>query len=235
MHCRCAFNSWSPALSHVTYHLRDWPSSSERQGLILLQHNQPLVSQNHEERTPKKSTHEMSLLCQPETPLLTSWGVSPKGPFFPSRPQLEVENFPLFFWKGQLKCYRNLTTPGAAAVKRQAQTLESTCWICEAIVRSPIFFLVQLQLIGALLLFPGPAGLPFPACWALRQVSFKGMNSNLINGKQFSFKKKPSKQTILTFLSKCTHTSCKNQKGKAKKLDCLVLLGEAGNPFDIML
>lgn len=114
----------------------------------------------------------------------------------------------LFFFysrKGQMKCNRNLMTPGAAVVKRKAQALEHTlnlwghCEKCH-------FFLVQLQLIGALLLFPGPAGLPFPTCWALWQVSFKGMNSNLINGKQFSFKESKNPKAQPT---NCSYISLK--------------------------
>lgn len=50
----------------------------------------------------KKCTHKMSLLCQPETPLLTFSCVSPRGPLFPSfhliHTQLEVKTSPLSFF-----------------------------------------------------------------------------------------------------------------------------------------
>lgn len=69
--------------------------------------------------------------------------------------------------------------------------------------------------------------------WARQQVSSKGTDSNLIKGKQSSKNKIkiPNQHNVLPFSSKWTHRSCKNWKGKAEKLACFPLLGEAGNSF----
>lgn len=88
----------------------------------------------------KKSICGVSLPWKSEMPLRTLSCLSPKGPLFHSHPQVEGETSPLFsFWQGQLKCSRALMTPGAAAVKRNAQTIECTHWNHEVIVRSAIF------------------------------------------------------------------------------------------------
>lgn len=100
----------------------------------------------------KKSSCGVSSLWKSEMPLRTLSCLSPKGPLFHSHPQVEGETSPLFsFWQGQLKCSRAFMTPGAAAVKRNAQ-LSAHIETMRSLWEVP-FFLVQLQLIGTLLLF----------------------------------------------------------------------------------
>lgn len=93
----------------------------------------------------KKCTHKVSLLCQPETPLLTFSCVSPRGPLFPSfhliHTQLEVKLFLLFFFFFNLKRTTEVgkESQDSRCWERKAQTLECTHWICEDTVRSAIF------------------------------------------------------------------------------------------------
>lgn len=131
------------------------PPGSGQRGLILLQQNQPLVTQ--------KSPHEVGLPCPPEPPsLLMS---EPWASLFQSHPQLRGETFsPSFFFffflqKGQLQCNTNLTTLGAAAVKMKAPTRAHTHTVHETVVPAAVSP-GPVAINGSIAVIPGLS----PAC-----------------------------------------------------------------------